>query len=256
MKISGPFFANAKRDYQKKSVILTLNESLNQHISVFKYGSVVLFNIPNENHLECLNQIKEAAVASIADDEPRFKDDYKIVVNDKLDKPSVVKAEHLNIRILDKNNITIVGTVMAQAIALEYYAVELDRQLEIFMKMNANIQSSKNFRNMDDQELIKMVASNNIVMTNVLSKIGLFEGSDAAWDNADYHYTWEALRKDFELDATFKDFDLKIDIIKNDTRFFLEVLHNKKTSKAEWYIIGLIAFEISISIFDIIKHSL
>ena len=60
---------------------------------------------------------------------------------------------------------------MAQAIALEYYAVELDRQLEIFMKMNANIQSSKNFRNMDDQELIKMVASNNIVMTNVLSKV-------------------------------------------------------------------------------------
>ena len=79
-------------------------------------------------------------------------------------------------------------------------------------------------------------------------QIGLFEGSDAAWDNADYHYTWEggtimfctpfcyhaivnkqqyfsslkndyvALRKDFELDATFKDFDLKIDIIKNDTR--------------------------------------
>ena len=65
----------------------------------------------------------------------------------------------------------LVGTVMAQAIALEYYAVELDRQLEIFMKMNANIQSSKNFRNMDDQELIKMVASNNIVMTNVLSKV-------------------------------------------------------------------------------------
>ena len=66
---------------------------------------------------------------------------------------------------------SLVGTVMAQAIALEYYAVELDRQLEIFMKMNANIQSSKNFRNMDDQELIKMVASNNIVMTNVLSKV-------------------------------------------------------------------------------------
>lgn len=107
MKISGPFFANAKRDYQKKSVILTLNESLNQHISVFKYGSVVLFNIPNENHLECLNQIKDAATVSISDDEPRFKDDYKIVVNDKLDKPSVVKAEHLNIRVLDKNNITI-----------------------------------------------------------------------------------------------------------------------------------------------------
>jgi hypothetical protein len=48
--------------------------------------------------------------------------------------------------------------------------------------------------------------------------MGLFEGSDAAWENADYYYTWEALRKDFEIDYRFKDLSLKLDIIKDDSR--------------------------------------
>ena len=60
---------------------------------------------------------------------------------------------------------------MAQALALDYYAIEVDRQLEIFMKMNQNIRSTGDFRALSDQELFKMVASNNIVITNVLSKV-------------------------------------------------------------------------------------
>ena len=85
-------------------------------------------------------------------------------------------------------------------------------------------------------------------MTNVLSKLGIFEGTDAAWDNADYHYTWEGLRKDFELDYRFKDLSLKLDIIKENTMFFLEVLKNEKSTKLEWTIIILIATEIVIGI--------
>ncbi len=82
----------------------------------------------------------------------------------------------------------------------------------------------------------------------MLSKLGLFEGSDAAWDNADYYYTLETLRKDFELDFRFKDLYLKLDIVKDNTRFFLEMLQNKKSTKLEWTIIVLIAVEIVIGL--------
>jgi len=49
-------------------------------------------------------------------------------------------------------------------------------------------------------------------------KLGIFEGSDAAWDNADYYYTFEELRKDFELEYRFKDLSMKLDIVKDNTR--------------------------------------
>lgn len=55
-----------------------------------------------------------------------------------------------------------------------------------------------------------------------------------------------ALRKDFEIDYRFKDLSLKLQIIKDDTRFFLEVLHNKKSTRIEVIIVLLIAGEMLI----------
>lgn len=57
-----------------------------------------------------------------------------------------------------------------------------------------------------------------------------------------------ALRKDFEIDYRFKDLSLKLQIIKDDTQFFLEVLHNKKSTRIELIIVLLIAGEMLIGI--------
>jgi uncharacterized Rmd1/YagE family protein len=57
---------------------------------------------------------------------------------------------------------------------------------------------------------------------------------------------YTALRKDFEIDYRFKDLSMKLQIIKDDTRFFLEVLHNKKSTRIEVIIVLLIAGEMLI----------
>ncbi len=56
------------------------------------------------------------------------------------------------------------------------------------------------------------------------------------------------MRKDFELDYRYKDLSLKLDIVKEDAQFFLEVLHSQKSNNLEWIIIWLIAIEIVIGL--------
>ncbi len=93
---------------------------------------------------------------------------------------------------------------MAQTVALDYCEVLVNRMLESFMTVNKKIEETGNFDQLKAKDLYKIVASNNTVISNVLSRLGIFEGSDAAWENADYSDTWEGLRKDFELDNRFK----------------------------------------------------
>lgn len=247
---------SSKEEFYTKSVTVTIDEDLSQYISVFTYGSVVMFNIPEAMHLEHLRRIKEAAVVTPIAEGLQHTEDYKLIVNNLLEKPFSIKSEHLNIRSLDKNNIAIVSTVMAQTVALDYCEVVVNRMLESFMSMNMKIEETGNFDQLKSKDLYKLVASNNTVITNVLSKLGIFEGSDAAWENADYSDTWESLRKDFELDNRFKDLSLKLDIIKDNTRFFLEILHNQKSTKLEWTIIILIAAEILIGISGLMQKHL
>jgi uncharacterized Rmd1/YagE family protein len=241
-------YKSSRRVQQAKSVTITLNEELNQYISIFQYGSVVFFNVPEPTHSEHLSRIASQASVQDAIIPPALPptDSYKVIVHQNLDNPSVIKAEHLNIQRLDMKNIEIVGTIIAESVALDYYSTTVDALLNQFILMNHKIQRTGDFAGLSAQALHQLVASNNIIITNVLSKMGLFEGTDAAWDNADYHYTWEALRKDFEIDYRFKDLSQKLQIIKDDTRFFLEVLHNKKSTRIELIIVLLIAGEMLI----------
>lgn len=173
---------------------------------------------------------------------------YTVMIDQHLSLPSAVKAEHVNVKELDKNNISIISTVMSQTVALDYYAQLVDRMLESFTKLNINVENTGEFKLMDHKYLHRLVASNNRIFTNVLSQLGIFEGSDAAWDNNDYTTTWDLLRKDFEIESRFKDLSLKLDIIKDNAKFFLEILHNDGSRKLEWIIIVLIAVEVGIAI--------
>lgn len=113
LKVDTNVYGSSRHAYESKNVTININPELNQHISVFKFGAVVFFNIPEALHFEHLRNIKEiASLHPISG--TMHTDEYKVIIHKNLDKPSVIKAEHVNIRNLDSNNITIVATVMAQ----------------------------------------------------------------------------------------------------------------------------------------------
>ena len=251
-------YSTCTKHIDSKSITFTLDSSKNEHITIFNYGSIVLFNVPQVEHSMHLETIKEVAlVTPLGTREGKEKktitDNYRLMIHPNMQGlPSCIKAEHLNIKQLDIHYLTIVATVMAQTVSLDYYADFVDDMLESFMKMNLKVEhmdgSKSAVNQLDKQLLYKLVASNNTVITNVLSKLGIFEGSDASWEAHEYHYAWEALRTEFELDYRFKDLSLKLDIVKDNARFFLSILNTEKGESLEWIIIFLIAGEIVLGI--------
>jgi len=247
IKIHSSLYPSARKEFSSKMVTVYINESLNQYISVFSYGSVVLFNIPEEDHMHHLRQIRKMSKIPIAE-VLQHEEDYKLMVHKELETPAVIHAEHLNIRELDANNVTIVSIILAQTVALDYFAANVDQMIDKFGQLNLSIQETGSFTAIKEKDLYKLVASNNSIFTNVLSKLGFFEGTDVAWENAEYSIAWDELREEFELESRYKDLSLKLNIINDDARFFLAVLHHHKSTKLEWLIIALISGEMFIGI--------
>ncbi len=78
--------------FHKKSFTITLDAESNQHISVFKYGSVVLFNVPEGQHPEELRKITELAAVSPIAEGLQQTETYKIIIHERLENPSIIKA--------------------------------------------------------------------------------------------------------------------------------------------------------------------
>lgn len=53
--------------------------------------------------------------------------------------------------------------------------------MAIFRSMNLEMAETANFKNINKQHLLSLVAENNIVMTEIIAKLGVHERYDIAW---------------------------------------------------------------------------
>jgi len=58
---------------------------------------------------------------------------------------------------------------------------------------------------------------------------------------------WESLGDEFEIDERFNRLQSKVDVIHDNSKFFLDVLGDRKSERLEIYIIALIAAELAFS---------
>lgn len=58
------------------------------------------------------------------------------------------------------------------------------------------------------------------------------------------------MKLEFEIDDRFGNIEDKLDMIQQNAKFFLEILHNQKTNTLEWIIIVLIMFECILMILE------
>ena len=211
---SSSVYFDRKFQFQSKSITITIDEERQEFISIFKYGAVVFFNVPETNHTRHIQNIRDVAMKSSISDALQHTEQYQMYVNSALEKASVMKkSDQLFIRSLDSKNLQIVGAVMGQTVALDYYAVSVDRMLDIFMQMNNKLEERGQLQQEDRLKLYKLLASNNNVIANIISRIGILEGTDAGWEDDDADSTWQALRRDFEIMQRFKDLSLKVDLV-------------------------------------------
>lgn len=171
-RIKDHMYQPYRQEYSPKSMKVIIDKDLNKYVVLFKYGSVVFFNVPEEEHINHLKSIGEVAVNPIYVSD-QHTENYKVILTENLEKPSMIKNDHVNIRTLDSNNITILSTLLAQTVALDYHAVAVAKLLDRFTAMNISVRETGSFNNLSAKELHKLIANNNTIITSVLSEVGL-----------------------------------------------------------------------------------
>ena len=152
---------------------------------------------------------------------------------------------------LDVHNLAVIATVLAQSVALDHYGVKADAMLAAFTRLNASVERTGVFSVIEKQSLFRLVALNNALFTDVIAKIGILERSETAWEQLEYEHVWEGLRDEFEIEDRFRKIEFKLNLIQQNSKFFLEVLATDKSNTLEWIIIILISIEIAVMTVEI-----
>ncbi|KAG6527453.1 protein RETARDED ROOT GROWTH-LIKE-like [Zingiber officinale] len=220
------------------------SESPCHYMLVFYYGSVVLFNVSDHEADSYLKIVKKHASGLLPE---MRKDDFAIVEKPTLDTWMQGGLDFIVLKTFNLDGIRIIGSVLSQSIALDYYIRQVDGMVAEFAEINRSMEMIGTCT-MKRNQLFQLVWKSNSNLTAVILKLGIFEGSDIAWKNANYAQVWEYLRDEYELTQRFGNLDFKLKYIGNNIHFLQEMLQNRTSVGLEWIIICLIALEILIAL--------
>ncbi|KAG6763589.1 hypothetical protein POTOM_031015 [Populus tomentosa] len=221
------------------------------YMVVFQYGSIVLFNVREHEFDEYLNLVRKHASGLLPE---MRKDEYEVREKPTLNTWMQGGLDYIMLQFLNTDGIRMIGSVLGQSIALDYYGRQVDGMVAEFTDINRGMEKTGTF-SMDSKKLFQIVGKANSNLADVILKLGLFERSDIAWKDAKYAQIWEYLRDEFELTQRFASLDFKLKFVEHNIRFLQEILQNRKSDFLEWLIIVLISVEIIISVFDLVQRS-
>ena len=269
-KVFGSEGSNPEHRFGKTSVIVKLPDfytddsvdmalsavspDVNRYVVLYRYGSVVFFNVPFSKQRDIIQQIKKYCEDPVAVGFEQ-QEKYDIVVQpglteSELENVDVIKGDFATVSQLDMNNVAVISTIMSQTVALDSYNIIVETLLEAMETINTNIKKNGKISNDEREHLFKVVAQSNSLFNDMLTKLRVKERSDTAWNFVQYDRVYEGLKEEFELDERFSHVTFKLNLIQQNAKFFLDILHNQKSNTLEWIIIVLIGFECALMCLD------
>lgn len=222
-----------------------------RYMVVFQYGSAVLFNVEDhevEAYLEIVRRYASGLLPEMR------KDDYVVKEKPLLAGDMQGGPDYLVLKNLDTDSIRIIGSVLGQSIALDYFVSQVDGMVEEFAGINRAMEKTGTFT-MDGKKLLQLVGKANSNLADVILKVGLFERSEIAWRDAKYAQIYEYLREEYEVTQRFGNLDFKLKFVEHNIHFLQEVMQNRRSDLLEWCIIFLLSIENIIAIYEIVRES-
>ncbi|KAH7516023.1 hypothetical protein FEM48_Zijuj10G0090600 [Ziziphus jujuba var. spinosa] len=180
-----------------------------RYMVVFQYGSAVLFNIDDheiDSYLEVVRRYASGLLPEMR------KDDYAVKEKPLLVQDMQGGPDYIVLKTLDTDSIRIIGSVLGQSIALDYFVSQVDGMVEEFADINRGMEKTGTFT-MDKKKLLQLVGKANSNLADVILKVGLFERSEIAWRDAKYAQIYEYLREEYEVAQRFGNLDFKLKFV-------------------------------------------
>ena len=213
----------------------------------YDFGALVFVNVPQA---ECDRLVAAVGARLVGEPHPPLTESF--VLDIQPDKPMEVRFDRVILPALELGAVEIVAEVMAQSVAMDYYAddvaeieAETDRiatELRLKGAIPGRVRPTLQFIGL-------CIATRN----DVISTLALFDKPDATWENEQLDRLWNGLRKMLELDDRYRVLDAKLRMFQDNLVLLVDLARQRHTLALEFAVALLILVEMLIMIWQLLK---
>ena len=211
---------------------------------LFRYGVAVLFGVKSTDEDRFIGSLKPLLTKPYPAPETEEMEIHcgrsSIGVQSGAVSLDRISLEKLQI-IADALSKSLVLTLYEKKVAGEFDKIEpLAQELATHGKVSAG-----------SRQLLSKIGSMLLIEHRMVGRAEIGDKPETLWEFPNLEGLYASLEDEFELKERQSALDRKLGLISDTAQTLADVWDNKQLHKLEWYVIGLIAFEIVISLFEL-----
>lgn len=179
----------------------------------------------------------------------KYQDQYELRVDDRADE--AISNDYAVVARYDQAYADIICFVIAKSVALERIEERVETVLDEVESMIALLDRGK--LGISDRKLAKLASSILNFKYTSIAHVMVLDKPEITWDNPDADRLYLTLANLFELDQRYQEIKHKSETLLDITGVFTGLSHARRSARLEWTIIILIAIEIVIFLYEILR---
>jgi uncharacterized Rmd1/YagE family protein len=211
---------------------------------LFRYGVVVLFNVAEPEQKSWLKEIRDRVEKPYRRHE---SEETRVLVNAPAEG---VSAEGITLAALTLPRLQVVATVLARSVSLAWYETTMAASFDMIEPLARQLdQPHASGRVL--KEVLRHIGSTLLVQQKMIGRVEIADKPDILWEQPELERLYARLEDEYELNDRLATLDRKLELIERTAEITLDLVQARRTLRVEWYIVGLIVFEVVLTLYEL-----
>jgi uncharacterized Rmd1/YagE family protein len=211
---------------------------------LFRYGVVVLFGVKSVDEVRFVESIRNLITNPYAEPEVEA-----LEIRQGQAGPAV-QAGVVSLDAVSLEKLHLIADALSKHLVLTLYekrvAGEFDKIEPLAQELAANGKVSSG-----SKTLLSKIGHMLLIAHRMVGRAEIGDKPETLWEHPELGGFFAILEDEFELAERQAALDRKLNLISDTAQTLADVWDNKQLHRLEWYVIGLILFEIVLSLFEL-----
>jgi len=223
---------------------LTISSGTEGITVLFRYGVVVLFGMQPAEIMKFIDDIDKLISKPFETPE---REDFKLFINTKT--PEGLEEDRICLHGYDLHRLQVVADVIAKSTVLSHFELSLRKHFDQIEPLAESLRRGHH-GGPKGRDLLQHIGEVLTIEAKMTGRIEVTEKPELIWDYPEYGRLYKRLEDEFDLSERFVSIDRKLGLISKTAQTLLDLIHNERSLRVEWYIVILIVADIVIAFFE------
>lgn len=164
-----------------------------------------------------------------------------------------IEPDAILVKEVTLERLQIIAEVLGKSVVLARYETDINDVFSKIEPLAHQMSTSKRRLPWKQADLVRTIGQAMLVEQELVGRAETLEKPDLLWDRPDLDRFYARLEDEYEIKERQKALDVKLAVVTRAAQTMLDLSQAKRSLNVEYYILGLIVFEVALAVFQLLR---